>query len=793
MTRDTSREPTDAERTDGEPETETTDSGGSVSEPGGASPESERGGGGSARVLPSVVTDNLLAKFVVGILVIVLLTAGIATYFYFGIDDQLNSQVETQIEETVGLHADIYSAWHGNRFDDVESVTADETLDVEAEQVRNDLLTRKQKNLERFDSFHLVDRTSGDILASSNAGVVGENFLEWTVLDAFPDDREFTTLQYTSASDETVVGFGRRRLLNRDHIVIGEVSADGGPEFRQTIENSETAVVNGNGTVLFGTESVDAAIVNPDNESLSSIRQDGFLHASTEAGNTSLFILTSTPSDKAFALRDSVLRSFIITLVLAFGVLTVVGVVGSRSVVNALTTLEDRAKEMEEGNLDVTLQTSRTDEIGDLSARFANMRDSLRERITEAETALDQAKQARTEAETAREDAEDARRQAEEINEQIEASADRYSEVMKAAANNDLGVRMEPDEDNEAMAAIAREFNAMLDEFETTITEIKQFADEVVAASEQVTASSRDVKRSSETVSEAVQTISDGSVQQNESLQEITEEMDDLSAVVEEIAASSDEVATNARETAEISEEGRAAAQEAIEGMRSIKAESGQAVDEIERLESRVNQVDDLITRISDIAEQTSILALNANIEAARAGDGSGSGDGFAVVANEVKALSEDAKKAADEVEESLEEIRTQTTESARVVQATSEGVDEYTESVENAADALATVAEHAAETNDGVQEISDATDRQADSTERVVASVREVASIADETTDEAEKTAATAEEQTASMNEVSQSATELAEQAQQLSEALARFETADTHTNDTTGEEPEG
>lgn len=739
-------------------------------------------------LVPGIITDNLLAKFVVGILLIVLVTGGIAAFFHVGIADQLDTQVNTQVEETVGLHSDIYTAWHDNRFEDLESVTADEGLDIGNERVQSDVLTRERNNFDEFEQFHLVDVHSGEVLASSSEDAVGENIYDRIDEAVVTESDEFTTpQQYTSVTGDTVVGFGRQRLLNNTHLVIGEIPADSGPTFRQPIEGSETVVTSQEGTVLFGNESVDEAVVGAENGTGVGITQDGdWIRASSSIEDTELFVVTSSPATEAFALRDSVLQSFVVTLVLAFGILTLVGFVGGRSITRSLTTLNDRAREMEDGNLSVDLDTNRTDEIGELYTGFASMRDSLRDRITEAEEALEQATDARKRAESAREEAASAREEAEEMNDQIEASADTYSDVMEAAADGDLTVRMSPDEENEAMAAIARDFNAMLEEFEATVEEITAFADEVAIASEEVTTSSQEMRVASEEVSDAIQQISAGAIEQNDSLQDVTAEMNDLSAIVEEIAASSDQVAAVAQQTAETGREGRDAAQTAIEGMNAIQTESERAVDEIAQLETQVQQVDDLIARISDIAEQTSILALNANIEAARAGTGAGgSGDGFAVVANEVKALSEDAKTAADEVEERLEAIRSQTRESARAVQAASDGIDEHTQSVENAADALSEVAEYAVETNDGIQEISVSTDQQADSTEKVVAMVDEVAAIADETTTEAENTAATAQEQAASMSGVSESAARLAEQATRLSETLDRFRTADPGTDD--------
>jgi methyl-accepting chemotaxis protein len=476
---------------------------------------------------------------------------------------------------------------------------------------------------------------------------------------------------------------------------------------------------------------------------------------------TNFAVVVHTPRSEAYGFVDTV-KSFGFLATLA-GVLMIglIGAILGRSTATAIDRLRKKSEEMEQGNLDVDFETERVDNIGRLYDGMANMRDALRRQITEA-------REAREEAELAREEAEQTSRH-------LQAKANEYRDVMQACAAGDLSKRMQPSQRNEAMGEIAQEFNAMIAELEQTVQQLKDFANEVATSSEEVTASAEEVRSASQQVTRSIQEISEGAERQNDSLQSVSREMSGLSTTVEEIASLSNEVADLAERTAKTGRRGREAAQEAIAGMNQIETESEEAVEQITDLEDEMNQIDELIEFITDVADQTNMLALNANIEAARSSD---SGEGFAVVANEVKELAEETKEAAEDIEQRLERIQGQTEDTVDSVKTTGTRIAENTESVRNAVEALDEIAGYAQETNTGVQEISAATEEQAASTEEVVAMVDEAATISERTSSEAENVAAAAEEQTTAMTEVSDSASELSQQASRLSEALDRFST---------------
>ncbi|MUV48591.1 methyl-accepting chemotaxis protein [Haloarcula sp. KBTZ06] len=395
--------------------------------------------------------------------------------------------------------------------------------------------------------------------------------------------------------------------------------------------------------------------------------------------------------------------------------------------------------------------------------------ENLEEKKAEMERTIAEAEEAKAEAEARQQEVE-------EFNEHLEATADAYSAAMSRAADGDLTVRIDPDSESDAMAQIAESFNKMMTETESAMAEIQTFSQEVASTSDQATAGANEATGASEDMSESIQGIASGAVDQREMLETVSSEMTDLSATVEEVAASAETVAERSRETAKIADDGEETAQEAIAGSREVQTAIDSTVENVERLDEKMAEIGEIVDLIGDIAEQTNMLALNANIEAARAGNGSG-GDGFAVVADEVKQLAEETQASATEIEQLIAETQAQTETTVTEARGAKQDMQESTEAVEDVVDTFTQVAENAEATDDGIQEISDTTDDQAATTEEAVSMVEEAVDISEATAAETETASATAQEQAASMSQVSASIESLAEQSERLQTMLSEFE----------------
>ncbi|WP_115862996.1 methyl-accepting chemotaxis protein [Halorussus litoreus] len=491
---------------------------------------------------------------------------------------------------------------------------------------------------------------------------------------------------------------------------------------------------------------------------------------------TDWVVVVHVPKSEAYALGTTVTSNILGLILIAVVSLALVGVtVGSNTLIS-LRQLSAKADAMGDGDLDVNLETGRSDEFGTLYGSFARMRDSLREQISEARTAREEAEAAREETEDARREAETRREEAEALSDHLETKATHYEEVMNEVADGDLTLRVDPESRSEAMVAIGESLNEMLVDIERTVANVKRFSAHVSNAVGEVEGSAQTVMETGEEVNDSVSEISDGAARQTDRLGEVADEMNTLSSSAEEIAATVGDVAATSEQAAAAGELGREAAEEALSEMDAIEAVTERTAAQIEELDEEMAAISEIVEVITDIAEQTNMLALNASIEAART---DGDGDGFAVVADEVKALAEKTKDEAAEIEGRIDDVQSKTSESVEGMAETSERISAGVDTVEGAIDALEEIAEYAEETDASIQEIQAATESQAESASTVVEMVDEVAAISEETTSQAESVSEAADEQTRTLASVREDADDLAERAAELSRLLDDFRVA--------------
>jgi methyl-accepting chemotaxis protein len=542
-------------------------------------------------------------------------------------------------------------------------------------------------------------------------------------------------------------------------------------ELRQPVEGGFTTVVTDSGSSVATPE--DETGVYPDAiraeiSSSSDASQVGVAEVDdkvvgyAQVEETGWIVLSHAPREQAYALTRTVRRGMAGMFLLGVLGLGLIGVTVGRNTSRSLKKLARRAREFEEGSLEGDLETSRRDEIGQLYEAFDSMRHSLSQSLEETQAARERAEQQKDEMEA--------------LANHLEEKATELGDVTEAAANGDLTLRMETESENESMTRIAASYNTLVGEMETTIAELRAFADQVATYSEEVTASSEEIESASESVSASVQDISRRTDEQHEKFQIVTERMNEVSATTEEIASLCEQVSTIAERTATTGKQGREAARRAIKAMEAIDEDAEDATEEIEALQERTREVEEIAEFIADVAEQTNMLALNANIEASRR-DPESEGGGFGAVAEEVKQMSDDTREAAEEIETIIHDLRSQTETAVTQVTNTREEIVERTDSVRDAATALSDIADYAEETHTGVQEITTATQQQAASTQEVVAMVEEAASISEAVNHEAGSVASAAEEQTSAISEVTESASRLSVQAGKLREQLEEYE----------------
>ncbi|MTH53963.1 HAMP domain-containing protein [Bacillus mangrovi] len=316
-------------------------------------------------------------------------------------------------------------------------------------------------------------------------------------------------------------------------------------------------------------------------------------------------------------------------------------------------------------------------------------------------------------------------------------------------------------------------FNRMIDSLTGLLSHIEQSSSTLAASSVEVQEHSVEVSRITREIAQSVDELSDGAETQMTSTEETAKAIQEIASGVQHVAERAASVSHSVTEAAEQTHKGRVYIEKASKQMDEINhsvEETTRLVKELGEKSAEINKIVDVITGIS---EQTNLLALNAAIEAARAGE---HGKGFAVVADEVRKLAEGSKQSAEQITtlirsiqkrtdlviEHMEAEKTQTAEGLILMKETGDNFQTILQAVENVSGQM--------------EEVSATAEQMSASSQEVTASVEEMASIATESASSSEQVAAGAQQQFSSMEEISQSITRLAGLASELKDEVAKF-----------------
>ncbi len=287
--------------------------------------------------------------------------------------------------------------------------------------------------------------------------------------------------------------------------------------------------------------------------------------------------------------------------------------------------------------------------------------------------------------------------------------------------------------------------NRMVSSLRHMMSEINGLASQLAQGAEQISTTSREVATASHKQSEATSS---------------------MAAAVEEMTVSINHISDNAKDTQqysssslELSKSGVARIESATHEIRDIADSVSAAAERIRKLEARTNQVSTIANVIKEIAGQTNLLALNAAIEAARAGE---QGRGFAVVADEVRKLAERTSSATVEIEQMIAGIQVDTVEVVHAMDATLPEVDEGIAAAEEAATALRRIEEGALTTLQHIREVAESTREQSQASDSIAQRVEEIATMVEQTS--------------AAMHSSAETAVRLERIAGELNTLVARF-----------------
>lgn len=221
-----------------------------------------------------------------------------------------------------------------------------------------------------------------------------------------------------------------------------------------------------------------------------------------------------------------------------------------------------------------------------------------------------------------------------------------------------------------------------------------------------------------------------GSDFQKERVAETATAMEEMNATVLEVAHNASETNEGAQHTMEKASEGEKVVRETITAMNQIHDRTTSLKEIMSKLESQSAEIGSVMGVINDIADQTNLLALNAAIEAARAGE---AGRGFAVVADEVRKLAEKTIGATEEVEKSIKSIQSLAHENVKGVDETVDSVNEATDLSQRSGKVLIEIVNLSKLAADQIRSIATAAEEQSATSEEINRSVSEIDSFAEE------------------------------------------------------------
>ena len=299
--------------------------------------------------------------------------------------------------------------------------------------------------------------------------------------------------------------------------------------------------------------------------------------------------------------------------------------------------------------------------------------------------------------------------------------------ALSGLAAGDLDARAEPpaavDALDDGLQALPSELNDALDQFESMAAAVERQTEQL---DEHIA-----------TADSAADEIAANVAEQSDLLAESVDEMQSFSASMEEVASTAEAVDSAANEAREAAENGLEASEGAQQATDEVVEIGDELVEQVTALGEQMDDIEAVVEVINDIAEQTNILALNANIEAARAGE---DGDGFAVVAEEVKNLADETQTHTEEITENINRLDKQTDETVASATESHERIGHAGEQIADVLDAFEEIAASIDQAANGITEVSRATDEQAATVEELTATletVRDRSSDTESATDE--------------------------------------------------------
>jgi len=295
----------------------------------------------------------------------------------------------------------------------------------------------------------------------------------------------------------------------------------------------------------------------------------------------------------------------------------------------------------------------------------------------------------------------------------ISKPLDLLAKAAHEIANGDLSTEIKDIKIDNEVGALAEDFNRMTKSLRALIGDVRDGVSQLSASSEEMAASSAQ--------------IVDGSQEQNSKSTQVAAASHELSATIVDVARNAAEAANSAKEANGTAMLGKEIVGKSVDSINSIAEITKDTAQMMTNLGHLSNEVGKIIQVIEDIASQTNLLALNAAIEAARAGE---QGRGFAVVADEVRKLAEKTTKATKEIGNTIKTIQEYTDSAVMSMKNEVKVVEEGVGFVRNAGAALNEIVSQVEEVSSLIQHIATASEQQTTAADQISSDIEVITNI---------------------------------------------------------------